>query len=346
MPSRPPDLGHTRPSPGFSRRDLLSIAWDRDQQPAPEHWIRVHRRAMACRFEVTLPANRSADIASARDALEEADRLESLLSVFREASEVSRINRGAGDTPVRVSEEVFDLLILCRDLSAATGGAFDITTTPLSRCWGFLQREGRLPGDGEIAAALALVGPDRIELDPVARSVRLDRPGAAMNLGAIGKGFAVQAVGTALWRRGVRNALVSAAGSSVIALGGPEDGWTVDVTASGPTRRHLARLRLRNATLGTSGAGEQFIEVNGTRHGHLIDPRTGRPSSGVLSASVVTADAASADALATAFFVGGVELARRYCDAHPGTLALITPDERPWRPLVVGRYIGATVETR
>jgi thiamine biosynthesis lipoprotein len=121
------------------------------------------------------------------------------------------------------------------------------------------------------------------------------------------------------------------------------DGWTVDVT-SGPARRRLTRLRLRNAALGTSGAGEQFIEVDGRRYGHVIDPRTGRPATGVLSASVVSSDAATADALATAFFVGGVDLARRYCDANPGTLALITPDDQNWRPLVIGRYFGATLE--
>lgn len=299
---------------------------------------------MACRFEVTLPGDRPDDIAAAREALGEADRLEDALSVFRETSEISRINRLAALAPLVVSDELFDLLARCRDLSVATGGAFDITSTPLSRCWGFLRREGRVPGDGEVAAARALVGPDRLVLDPMARSVALDRAGAALNLGAIGKGFAVQAIGASLWGRGVRNALVSAGGSSVIALGGPDAGWVVDVTASGPRRRHVARLRLRNAALGTSGAGEQYIEVGGRRYGHVIDPRTGRPSSGILSASVVTADAASADALATAFFVGGVELARRYCDAHPGTLAVITPDDRPGRPLVVGRYLGAAVE--
>jgi thiamine biosynthesis lipoprotein len=343
MPPRHSELGSPDIPPAVSRRDLLSAAWARDRDTA-SHWIRVHRRAMACRFEVTLPGDRAAEIAAAREALLEADRLEALLSVFREASEISRINHAPAGHPVPVSEDLFDLLALCRDLSTATEGAFDITTTPLSRCWGFLQREGRLPPDDEIAAARSLVGPDRVHLDSIGRTVALDRPGAALNLGAIGKGYAVQAVGMALWRRGVRNALVSAGGSSVIALGGPDSGWTVEVTASGPTRRLIARLRLRNAALGTSGAGEQFIEVDGRRYGHVIDPRTGHPSSGILSASVVTADAASADALATAFFVGGLELARRYCDAHPGTLAILAPDDRPGRPLVIGRYLGAAVE--
>jgi thiamine biosynthesis lipoprotein len=298
---------------------------------------------MACRFEVTLPGERAADIAAARDALEESDRLEALLSVFRESSAIAQINRAAGTDAVEVAEEVFDLLTRCSDLSLATGGAFDITSTPLSRAWGFLRREGRLPSNDEIASARALVGLRHLTLDAAARTAALDRAGMALNLGAIGKGFAVQAIGAALWRRGVRNALVSAGGSSVIALGGPDRGWRVDVMG-GALRQRLTGLRLRNAALGTSGAGEQFIEVNGTRYGHVIDPRTGWPASGVLSASVVTADAATADALATAFFVGGLDLARKYCDSHPGTLALITPDDGSKRPLVVGRYLGASVD--
>jgi thiamine biosynthesis lipoprotein len=142
----------------------------------------------------------------------------------------------------------------------------------------------------------------------------------------------------------VREALVSAGSSSILALGGASGGWVVDVTTTGSPRRVLARLRLHNAALGTSGAGEQFVEVSGQRHGHILDPRTGRPASGVVNATVVAADAATADALATAFFVGGIELARTYCDAHPGTLALITPDDQSWRPRVVGRYRGAIVE--
>ncbi len=342
MPSGSSGLGRQHPA-GVSRRALLSVAWTRQEDPA-SHWIRVHRRAMACRFEVTLPGERASEIGAAREALAEADRLEEALSVFRESSEIARINRHAADAPVIVSDEVFDLLLRCRELTLATGGAFDVTSTPLSRCWGFLQREGRLPTDDEIATARCLVGPRRLILHPETRAVRLDIAGVALNLGAIGKGYAVQAIGTALWSRGVRQALVSAGGSSVIALGGPDRGWEVDLTSAGPPRRRIARLRLRNAALGTSGAGEQFVEVHGRRYGHVIDPRTGRPSSGIVSASVVTADAASADALATAFFVGGVDLARQYCDAHPGTLAVIMAEDRPGRPLVVGRYLGAVVE--
>jgi thiamine biosynthesis lipoprotein len=299
---------------------------------------------MACRFEITLSGERASEIPAAREALEEAERLEALLSVFRETSEISRINQRAGIGATTASDDVVALLSRCQQLSAATDGAFDITSTPLSRCWGFLQREGRVPAASEIDRALALVGMDRLSCDVATNRVSLSAPGAEVNLGAVGKGFAVQSIGAALWSRGVREALVSAGSSSILALGGASGGWVVDVTTTGSPRRVLARLRLHNAALGTSGAGEQFVEVSGQRHGHILDPRTGRPASGVVNATVVAADAATADALATAFFVGGIELARTYCDAHPGTLALITPDDQSWRPRVVGRYRGAIVE--
>ena len=225
-----------------------------------------------------LSGERAAEIPAAREALEEAERLEALLSVFRETSEISRINQQAGIGAIAASNDVVALLSRCRQLSAATGGAFDITSTPLSRCWGFLRRDGRVPADSEIDQALALVGMDALSCDVETNRVSMSTPGAAVNLGAVGKGFAVQAIGAALWRQGVREALVSAGSSSILALGGTDDGWRVDVTATSPTRRVLARLRLRNAALGTSGAGEQFVEVNGRRYGHILDPahRTSR----------------------------------------------------------------------
>ena len=173
---------------------------------------------MACRFEVTLPGEHAAAIAAARSALEEADRLEDALSIFRATSELSQLNQLGATGPVRVSDELFDLLGLCHELSLATNGAFDATSTPLSACWGFLRRQPAVPTAEALDAACALVGPERLGLDATARTVQFDRPGVSVNLGAIGKGYAVQAVASSLWERGVRDALISAGGSSVVAL--------------------------------------------------------------------------------------------------------------------------------
>jgi thiamine biosynthesis lipoprotein len=344
MSSFPNASGRTPLGDGVSRRGLLSLGRARPAQPAADgHWIRVFRRAMACRFEVTLPGDRAADIAAARASLEEADRLEAALSIFRPTSELSLLNQLGATSARALSDELFALLARCHELSAATAGAFDITSTPLSACWGFLRRQPQVPSEPDLAAARALVGMHQIVLDIDTRTARLAGAGVSVNLGAIGKGYAVQAVAKALRAHGVADALVSAGGSSVVAMGGGRAGWRVDVTSARASRR-LARLRLRNAALGTSGAGEQYLEIEGTRHAHVIDPRTGLPSSGIVSASVVTTDAATADALATAFFVGGLELARSYCDAHPGTLALMTPDDGREQTIAVGGCRGAIVE--
>ena len=334
----------SRSTQRVTRRGLLGFEGRRKERaPASDHWIRVFRRAMACRFEVTLAGDRAVNVAVARAALTEADRLEDALSIFRASSELSRVNQLGAGGPVPVSEELFAILQLCQELSADCDDAFDVTSTPLSACWGFLRREPVVPSPAAVDAARSLVGRDRVRLDAAARTVAFDRPGVSVNLGAIGKGYAVQAVAGRLWKDGVRDALVSAGGSSVAALVDTGEGWQVDVTSTRGGGR-LARLRLRNVALGTSGAGEQYLELDGVRCAHVIDPRTGWPCSGIVSASVVTTDAARADALATAFFVGGGELARRYCADHPDTLALLTPDDGQRRTIVVGRCRGAIVE--
>ncbi len=343
---------------------------------------------MACRFEITLSGEDARHVHLARAALDEADRLEAALTVFNDSSDLMQINRHAAAGPVAVDAELFALLDRCRTLHAETDGAFDVTSTPLSRCWGFLARDGHLPAADALEAARAVVGMSHVTLDrmpaksaspsPTAPShspeesgrekargyvrraedvapakgvghagagcVAFDRAGVELNLGSIGKGYAVQQIGLRLRAQGVRHALVSAASSSILAIGGRGHGWCIDLHSRQVSRGPLARLFVRNGAVGTSGAGEQFVEIKGTRYGHVIDPRTGWPAAGMLSASVVTRDAATADALATAFFVGGLDLARRYCDTHPDTLALLTLDDGSERPQIVGRYPGALVE--
>jgi thiamine biosynthesis lipoprotein len=320
-----------------TRRELFSLPRGGEESG---YWVRVHRRAMACRFEVTLPEEDARHVPAAREALDEVDRVEQVLTVFRDSSEVSRANREASAGPVAVSETLFALLERCRLLHAATAGAFDPTAGPLSACWGFLARQGRVPEPQEIAAAMDAVGFGKVELEPEARSLRFGRPGMALNFGSIGKGYALDLAAELLRRRGVPRALLSGGHSSVRALGA--DGFPIDVRS--PRRAGaIARLRLRGAALGTSGAGEQYFEAAGRRYGHVLDPRTGWPAQGALSASVVTASAADADALSTALLVAGPELAERYCAEHPGTLALLVPEAEPGSVLRFGGCDGALI---
>src|SRR5258708_20868412 len=159
-----------------NRRDFLNAQRRRAAPPAG-FWLHVNRAAMACRFEVTLPISDEAGIAAARNALDEVDRIEAQLTVFRESSEVSHINRNAARAPIQVDRSLFALLCRCRELHRETEGAFDITAGPLTRVWGFLKREGRLPDASEIEWARARVGSEKLRLDLDARSIEFTGPG-------------------------------------------------------------------------------------------------------------------------------------------------------------------------
>ena len=325
------------------RRFLASLSGRRPAAEGGDYWIRVHRTAMACRFEITLAAQDGAAVPAASAALDGIDRLERELSLFRETSAIAELNRSAASGPVRVAPYLVDLLDECRRVHRETGGAFDVTSTPLSRCWGFLRRQGRVPDPEAIETARALVGFDAVQLDREQNTVRFTRPGIELNLGAIGKGFALDRAAAEMRTAGAAHALLSAGGSSFVALGGRGDGWRIDLVSPRVSGRPIATLQLRNAALGTSGAGEQFVVADGRRYGHVIDPRTGWPAIGVLSASVVASDAATADALSTAFLVGGADLARRYCAEHLDVLALVTPEGGSTAPLVFGSHRAAQV---
>jgi FAD:protein FMN transferase len=332
------------------RRQFLAALSSRDAEVADReaacgHWIRVHRLAMACRFEITLAATDSAFVPAAMSALDEIERLEQELSVFISTSAISAVNRDAAGGPVAVPPYVAQLLAECQRVHRDSGGAFDVTTTPLSRCWGFLRREARVPPLEAIEDARRQVGFGAVHVRSDPPSVTFSRPGIEVSLGAVGKGYALDRARLVLGASGVQHALLSAGGSSIAALGGRGDGWVIDVVSPLRPGRPIATLSLRDAALGTSGAGEQFVVQDGRRYGHVIDPRTGWPVDGTLSATVVTSDAARADALSTAFLVGGIDLAGRYCDAHQDVLALITPDDGSERTIVVGGHPAARVAT-
>ena len=319
-------------------------------------WIRLYRRAMACRFEITLAIDDARLVTAARAALDEIDTLEDHLSVFRKTSAVSQLNHQAAHGPVVVQQDLFDLLATCERLHRETDGAFDITTMPLSRCWGFIAGirtgpiglgiEGRIPDTAALEAARARVGFDAVQLDRKNHTVTFSRKGIELNLGAIGKGYALDHAAAHLRSAGGTHALLSAGRSSLLALGGRGLGWRIDLVSPLVEGRAIAGLWLRDAALGTSGSGEQFVIANGQRYGHVIDPRTGWPANGLLTATVVASDGAVADALSTAFLIGGIELTDRYCAEHPGVLALITPDDGSERPVVIGSHPGAQIVDR
>src|SRR5579875_3696578 len=252
--------------------------------------------------------------------------------------EISRLNRCAFARPVRVERRLFGLLELAAQIHRETEGAYDITAGALIKAWGFFRGPRRVPGDEEREAACQQTGMDKVTLDSERGTVRYHQPGIEINLGSIGKGYALDRLARKLRSRGCKRILLHGGTSSVYAGGCPaeaERGWPVAILHPWEGRR-LARVWLRDRALGTSAATHQHLEYNGKKLGHILDPRTGWPASGIASASVLAPSAAEADALSTAFYVGGLELARRYCAAHRGIAAILLPEGEGAGPVAIG----------
>jgi thiamine biosynthesis lipoprotein len=292
--------------------------------------LRLGRRAMATQFEIVLPFDSEAALAHGQEAFDVLDRLEDQLTVYREHSEVCRLNRTAFQAPMPVEEGLFGLLQLAARITEETDGAFDVTAGALIKAWGFYRGPRRMPADAERAAALEHTGMRWVRLDPERRTVAFERRGLEINLGSIGKGYALDCVGGHLAATGKFPAVLLHGGrSSVYARGSPDDdprGWLVGISHPWEPGRRLAEVWVRDRSLATSAATFQHLEHKGKKLGHVLDPRTGWPASGMASATAVAPTGAEADALSTAFYVGGVELARRYCAAHPEVGAILLPE--------------------
>lgn len=298
------------------------------REDTPDRLIRTGRRAMACDFEILMPSAFRPLLMAAHEAFDEIDRLESQMTVYRDSSEIARINRQAPTGKVSVEPGLFELLRRAVELSRLTGGAFDVTSGALSRCWGFLNRQGRLPEASEIEAALERVGSRHLHLDQDEFSIRFDRP-VEINLGAIGKGYALDRAGGTLRRRGVRDALLHAGFSSFLALGSApfSQGWPVGLQDPARRDRDIAVLHLKDRALAYSGSGVQNFVSGNRRFGHVIDPRTGWPAERRSLAAAVADSAAEADALATAFYLMSPREVEDFCRNRPGVGALLVTEE-------------------
>ncbi len=289
--------------------------------------IRLSRSAMACEFEVLLNAGQYPEgTETALRALDLLDPIEEQLSLFRSASAISELNRDAANRPVEVEPRLFELLELAARLYVATDGAFDITSAPLWKAWGFAARAPRVPDEAALQAALACVGGRLVELDSRRRTVRFLRGGVQLNLGSIGKGYALDRCAEELAAAGIHDFLLHAGGSSIVARGdclADPPGWVVGIPHPLRPNRRLAELRLVNRALATSGSRFQSFLHEGRRLSHVLDPRTGWPAEGIFAATAVTFDAATADAFSTAFFVLGVEGAQHFRESHAEVAALM-----------------------
>jgi thiamine biosynthesis lipoprotein len=269
---------------------------------------------MACSFSLQFPGEDLGAVDAGCLALEVVEELEQRLTIYRGDSEVSQLNREAYLGPVPVSPDLLELLVRAGRIAWETDGAFDYTCGTLIRAWGFFRGPKRVPGRVEHSRALASSGFRNLVLE--GGTVRFLREGLELNLGGIGKGFAID---RALAQLRTPCVLMQAGGSSTRARGAPAGesrGWQIQIG-------DRTRVWLKDRALATSGLDQQYFVHDGRRYGHILDPRTGWPANTVRCASAIANSAAEADALSTAFFVLGVDRTREYCRKHPEAGAVL-----------------------
>jgi FAD:protein FMN transferase len=276
--------------------------------------------AMATRFELVLGGHDESRLrAAGEEALEEIRRGEARLSRFLPSSEIAWINARAGRAAVPLEARTFALLHQCQELCRLTDGAFDITVGPLMRAWGFVRGRGRLAAPGEVERARALVGMDGLELDAAAGTARLLHEGMELDLGAVGKGHALDRAIAVLEEHGIERALLHGGTSSVHVIGRPRGGSAWDVRWRPPRGRpRLAPLSSRRPALSVSASHGKAFLSEGRLLGHVLDPRLGRPAGHAAAACVVGASSTVCDALSTALLVHGERWSATLAERFPG----------------------------
>ena len=263
------------------------------------------------------------------EVFDEFERLEELMSTWRDDSEISQLNTSAGGSPVPVSPEVIEVLTLAHQVSEWTGGKFDITFGALSGLWQFDEDSvDAVPDMDEVRARLPLVAYEDIEIDAAAGTARLRRPGMSVNLGGIGKGYAVDRAVEILRAHGLDTFLIQAGGD--LYVGGRPEGraWRLGIQdPRGPADTPFAVMELSDATFSTSGDYERFFISGGRRYHHILDPDLGEPAMGSRSVTIVTARAVLADVLSTGVFILGPEAGMDLIERLPDVEGVIVSAE-------------------
>jgi thiamine biosynthesis lipoprotein len=263
--------------------------------------------------------------AAAKAAFERIANLDSIMSDYRPTSELMQLCQKAGGEPIRVSEDLFYVLARAQEVSRLSGGAFDVTVGPVVRLWRRARKTQQLPEPEKLAQALALVGYQNMRLGVKDRTVQLLKPGMLLDLGGIAKGYAADAALEALRLKGATRALV--AGGGDIAVSGPPpdaEGWTIGIAPlENPDRKPKRSLILHDAAVSTSGDAEQYLEIDGKRYSHIVDPKTGIGLLGRLSVTVVARRGITADSLTKVVSILGPEKGLAIIDATEDLAALV-----------------------
>lgn len=239
------------------------------------------------------------------DVFGEIERLEGMLSEWRPDSAVSSVNRAAGRHPVPIPTELAEVAQIATEVARATDGAFDCTWAALEDQWRFETAGFRVPSSDAVAAARACVDYRELVLDRETGTLFLGRPGMRIGLGGVAKAYIAERAAQVAVAEGVDDVLVDAGGDLVARGRNGDRPWMAGIRDARSAGRLLATIQLRDQAIATSGDYEHFLDVDGHRYHHLLDPRTGYPATHSRSATVVAPSGALADALATALFVLG-----------------------------------------
>ena len=266
--------------------------------------VRMALNAMATRFELLLHGDDVVQLRGAgEEALAEVKRLEQQLSFYDPTSEISRVNANASKEPVRVTPRLYALLGVAADIHNLTHGAFDVTVGPLMRCWGFVRGRGVWPDEHARKEALTKTGMDKVALNDAERTVAFRQPGMALDLGAIGKGYAIEEAGIFLRECGITSALLHGGTSTMMAIGTPpqkQDGWPIGISDPLDDSQMLISTSIRDEALSVSAPKGKAFQKDGKIWGHVIDPRKGYPVQGAALSAVAHPSALICDAISTA----------------------------------------------
>jgi thiamine biosynthesis lipoprotein len=247
--------------------------------------------------------------AAVKEAFARVADLDGIMSDYRSTSELMRLCEKAGGEPVKVSEELFFVLSKAQEVAKLSDGAFDVTVGPVVRLWRLSRRTGKLPDADDLKKALAVVGYKNVKLDAKEHTAQLLKAGMKLDLGGIAKGYAADEAIAVLKKHGIDRALVAAGGD--IAVSGPppdKEGWTIGIQPLAPEEvKNPRHLILKNGGVSTSGDAEQFVEIDGKRYSHIVDPRTGIGLMGHRSVTVVAPNGITSDSLTKVASVLGEE---------------------------------------
>ncbi|AEM69462.1 ApbE family lipoprotein [Allomuricauda ruestringensis DSM 13258] len=282
-------------------------------------------KLMGTRFEITVVApNEDIGYINIDEAVSEIERIEKIISSWDKDSETSLINKNAGIKPVKVSQELIDLIERSIKISEITDGAFDITYASMDEIWRFDGTMDKIPSEEEIKKSILKVGYQKIQLDQDAQTVFLPEKGMCIGFGAIGKGYAADRAKELLVSKEVKGGIINASGD-LTTWGTKVTGekWLVGIANPLSKDKVFSWLPIIESSVATSGNYEKYIELDGKKYSHIIDPRTGYPTTGINSVSIFAKQAELCDALATAVFIMGRDVGLHMINQIDGVEAVV-----------------------